>query len=553
MSYLNSNLSNPYRCDFVFAVTQGGIDATMMDYLSNSPFPAVTCVWVMSEGSPPSPVQIPYAKLMELAHNSDPFNVPDGSDPDKNQDIKNLAGARFLGGFRAQIGIPSGLDETTNVVTLGADTTSVQFNLLCSSFAVVQFTPSGQYPPASWMNKSQSSTPWIFQSRVNLRLAKFEGDQSKLPAAVQERIKSLQLQPGSFSIQQLFLQLDNPGVATVPTIMGVPNPSMLHDWLQEYFLGAYWATMIATKQPALGHAITRSADSSSLALTDLKFQTSPFISHGEHLKYPGELDTLCYLGETNNNVLPVTTGAFPWNWLDFGEQTKFHGAVAINEASVKVWFKQALLPYVKSQCMKFNPHCEASDKVYMWALPKNGMDPTTSTAGPNQLAYFTYAVKEDSSARSSEITGQENFSLEVVRASDTQIKIVQKIVLYLYVYIYGGHTDGNFVNSEISSVYDMSVDAEGSVRFTLNAAQSTRKDNPDSLDFHAFADWLYDHPNEKVIDPIEKTIQSQIDSLGNPNLATARFIVPGHASVTYKEAKFAPSGDLVFHLTYGTP
>jgi hypothetical protein len=53
ISYLNSNLSNPYRCDFVFAVTQGGINATMMDYLSNSPFPEVTCVWVMSEELPP--------------------------------------------------------------------------------------------------------------------------------------------------------------------------------------------------------------------------------------------------------------------------------------------------------------------------------------------------------------------------------------------------------------------------------------------------------------------------------------------------------------------
>jgi hypothetical protein len=147
MSYLNSDLNNPYRCDFVFAVTQGAINETMLGYLGkkDSPFPVVTCVWVMSEGPKPIPQQIPYAKLMELAHNSDPFSVPDGADPDKDQAIKNLVGTRFLGGFRAQIGLPSGLDDATNVVTLGADTTSVLFNLLCSSFDVVQYTPGGQY------------------------------------------------------------------------------------------------------------------------------------------------------------------------------------------------------------------------------------------------------------------------------------------------------------------------------------------------------------------------------------------------------------------------
>ncbi|MBV9035542.1 MAG: hypothetical protein JO182_13720 [Acidobacteriaceae bacterium] len=555
MSYLNSNLTNPYRCDFVFAVTQGAINAAMMNYLSDSPFPEISCVWVMSEGSHPAPVQIPYKKLMELAHNTDPFKVPDGIDPDKNQDVKNLVGARFLGGFRAQIGLPSGLDESVNVVTLGADTASVQFNLLCSSFHVVQYTPASQFTDPSWMNKSQpADKPWIFQSRVNLKLAKFEGSDSTLPAAVQDRIKSLQLQPGTFSIQQLFLHLDDPGGATVPSIIGVPIPSMLHDWLQEYFLGAYWTTMIATKQPVLAHAITGQADQSSLALTSLNFQTSPFIPSGQPPKNPGDLDTLCYLGETNNNVLPVTTGAFPWNWIDETERSQWHGAVAINQASLKVWLTKALLPYVKTQCMRFSPQCSAKGSyIYLQCTPYSGVDPTTSTPGPNQLAYFTYTVKEDSSARSSEITGQENFSLEVVQSSETQIKIVQKILVQLYVYVFGSHTNGNVINSEITSIYDISVDAEGSVHFTLNAPLSTRKDNPDSLDFRAFADWLLDSPNEKVIDPVTNTIRSLADSLGNPNLSTARFIVPGHAAVAYSGAKFSQSGDMVFHLTYGTP
>ena len=104
--------------------------------------------------------------------------------------------------------------------------------------------------------------------------------------------------------------------------------------------------------------------------------------------------------------------------------------------------------------------------VYPDCWPGTGNDPTTSIATGDQLAYFTYTNSEDSGARSGEISAKEDFSLVVTKNSDTQIKITQKSVVNLYLYIFGSWTSGNVVNSEITSVYDMSIDSEGSLRFS---------------------------------------------------------------------------------------
>jgi hypothetical protein len=89
------------------------------------------------------------------------------------------------------------------------------------------------------------------------------------------------------------------------------------------------------------------------------------------------------------------------------------------------------------------------------------------------------------------------------------------------------------------------------VTFTFNEKESKTTDNSANLDFSGFVDWLEDHPNGKVIDPIKNSLHRLLDVLGHPNLSTASFIVPGHASVTFSGVKFSKSGDLVFHLTYG--
>ena len=554
MTYTQSDLSNPYHGDFVFAVTQGNINAAMLNYLSNLPLPEVICVWVMSESQPHHPEQIDFKELLRRANNTDPFSVPGDADPTTNQGVKNLVGARFIGGFKARMGLPPGLDlSKANIVTLGADVTSVKFNLMCSEFVVAQYTPGDIYNNPSWMNiKQGTGTPWIFETRVNLQLVKFEGDDATLPAAVQDRIQALQLQPDSFSIQRLLFDLDNAALESVPTVPAIPITSALYRFLQTYFMGAYWNQMKANKQPVLAHAIMANPGSSSLALTDLRFQISPYINGTRPPQNPQDLYTLCYVGTTDNHQLPIALPPFTWNWIDDGQQTEWSGAVAVNRKSFGAWLTSALMPYVKTQCVAYYPVAQ-SDGFYLYAgcTYSSGQTPSTPAPPGNSLAYFTYNKDFNSQVTSLQVYLKEDLAIEVTQKSDTQISITQKIVVYLYFYVRGLHTNGNIVNSEVTSVYDMSVDDQGAVKFTFNAGESKSENTPDNVDFSGFVNGMEDDPNSKVIDPMKASISSAINSLGSPTLGAASFIVPGHADVSYSGVKFSEGGDLVFHMNYG--
>jgi hypothetical protein len=362
--------------------------------------------------------------------------------------------------------------------------------------------------------------------------------------------------PDSFSIQRLLFDLDNAFVEMGPTITGLPNSSSLREFLQKYFMDTYWTQLKANKQPVLAHAITANSDSSSLALTDLRFQISPYINGANPPRDPQDLYTLCYVGTTDNHKLPLALPPFTWNWIDDGQQQEWHGAVAVNRVSLGAWLVSALLPYFKTQCLRANPSCTADGGyTYLTCYPRTGYDPTTiSGATDGRLAYFAYKPVGEfcsASADTYEIKAGEDVTLEVLQTSETQIKIVQKVQVWLYVYIFGSKTSGYVVNSDVTSVYDLGVNDDGAVYFKLNDQLSSRKDAPDSLDWSSFSNSMLQDPNGQIIDPVTNKIRALVNVMGSPSLSTARFIVPGHASVVYSGVKFSKGDDLVFHLTYG--
>lgn len=116
---------------------------------------------------------------------------------------------------------------------------------------------------------------------------------------------------------------------------------------------------------------------------------------------------------------------------------------------------------MQSQCLTFHPTAKYKDTlIYVGCSADPGAYPTSGgrTADKVSLSYYT---KEDAQDTSVEIKVTEDFNLEVVRHSDTQIMITQKTVVYLYFYIRGLWTQGNIVDTESTSVYDMSVDDQG--------------------------------------------------------------------------------------------
>jgi len=284
MSATQSYLSSPrYGYDFVVATTQTSINATIKEFLSKGTEPEVLVCYVADSNGNPTPID--YATLIKNAHGSDPFKVPAGADPATNQDIKNLYAARYMAGFKAKIGIPPGYapSETPDFVTLGADTSAVIYNLMCSEFLVTQYTPGSGYNPAQWLSISQpSGKAWMFTSKVDLRLE--SGAFDSLPKDVQAQIKNMG--GGAFSVQQLLFDLDNAGLQSTPTISGVDPASNIGMVLQRDFLDKYFAGVKATGSPVLGCVVKKvGPDQSTLALTNFNFETLPLLSPDTKLPY----------------------------------------------------------------------------------------------------------------------------------------------------------------------------------------------------------------------------------------------------------------------------
>jgi hypothetical protein len=175
------------------ATTQASINGTMLAFLSALKEPVVNICFIADPAG--KPVQINYNVLKQNAHGSDPFAIPANINVTTGQDIKNLVAARFMVGFRAQLGIPrvQNASQLPDIVTLGTDTSAVTFNILCSQFIIVQLDPGSVYASPSWaISSQQASSPWVFTSKVDLRLSTIaKGAYTTLPPNLQKQISNL--------------------------------------------------------------------------------------------------------------------------------------------------------------------------------------------------------------------------------------------------------------------------------------------------------------------------------------------------------------------------
>ena len=423
MSASQSYLSSPqFGYDLVVATTQGSINAALQEFLSSGSEPEVVVCYVADSDGNPTPID--YQTLVANANGSDPFSVPPNADPNTDTDLQNLFKARFLAGFKAQIGVPPGYvpadapPETPpkptipDLVVLGADVSSVTFNLLCSEFIVVQYTPSSGYSPAQWLSMSQpDGNAWIFSSTVDLHLVQGQPPYSNLPLAIQNQI--LNLGGTAFSVQQLLFDLDNAKLQTMPTISGVPSGSPLDTLLTTYFLDEYFNTMQQNGQPLLGCTITvgtsgSSVPAPSITPSNLTFETCPLLdSNGQPIVANSNQDgqaptqsqldacTLNYLCAAGGDSLPPAV-PFDWNWVEENEQSQFDGVMAINRNAFVNYLRSKLDGYVAQNCLQ--PHVDVNLDKVGWSMSNGTPTVTTPASGAIVLSYSYQADDEHSSA-----------------------------------------------------------------------------------------------------------------------------------------------------------
>ena len=556
-----SNLSSPkYGYDFVVATTQASINSTMKDFLSTRTEPTVTVCYIADPTG--KPVRIDYTELKKRANNSDPFNVPNGTDVSVNADLRNLYGARFMMGFRARLGLPRATKPVLpDIVVLGSDTSGVQFNMLCSEFTVVQLEPGNGWAGPSWTNISQSpNEPWVFTSKVDLRLSTVDGSAySGLPPDVQKQIQNLGSQ--AFSVQQLLFDFTNASLMTVPQISGVTVGTSVYVMLQQYFVGAYFVQMQKESQPLLGCSIVmKDAPVSTLRLTSFNFGVNAYVnSTGQEIPKPTpeqkQLATLNYLCAANNHSLPPPV-KFSWNWVDASQVTDHDGIISINRNTFANYFQSQLMDPARKCCILPSVRVYLTDPFnstvnYSWSLAA-GQEPKVNSPATGKtvlaLSYDSGERRDTAGAGGDmgEMMLRNTYNI-TVDFSGTTIVVTQHLVCYMYVRVFQTGGSGNLVDKTITDTYDISINASGQLGTTQKSVPKDSSYSP-SVDGALNFFTNFNDISNSVRDKIREFTASRLQDM--PISAVQNYVFPGGKTFLYKNVGFSDYQDLVAMISY---
>jgi hypothetical protein len=559
-----------YGYDFVVATTQASINATMEAFLATLQEPIVTAVFVASHDNPPIATPIPFADLMKLANNVDPFTIPDNTSTDDPR-IKSLLNARFMGGFKARIGLPHVPDITKlpQMVLLGTSASQVTFNMYCSQFEIIQLTPGGGYSTeGSWFHQSQpASKPWSFTSQVNLQLVPVDRSAyNQLPPAVYQRTRGLDNAGSNFSVQQLLFDLTSAKLMTEPTINGVPSNSALWIALSTFFTGAYFQEMQADGQPILSCSVpVTNAQPSTMTLTSFEYEVNEYKDATKSMDPLDiqQLTTLGYLCAADGHHLPPAT-VFDWNWVDASQLGDHHGTIAINRKTLANYYAAQLEPFMKRVCVSVYTNVVYDAKKvetdFSWTLTGGQTptitypDPTDPTnKSPETVCRADYTSHYKDSAGDNDDLGvlelKTTYSLTVDFVGTT-IVVTQHSVCYMYARSLQTDGSGNVVDSTIVDTYTLGIDTTGKLQ--VDGYTTKKTDNPTVPSVNWFLNFFTNFNDLST--EVSKTCQCVASDLQSVPISTIQdYVFPGGQTFIYKQVFFSDYQDLVAFINYVDP
>lgn len=575
MSASQSHLSAPqYGYDIVVATIQGSVNATLDQFIHSAAQPLVVMCYV-NDGSG-NPVPIDYQTLVTNAKGSDPFNVPANADPATDADLQNLAAAGFLAGFKAQIGLPPGvpLTQITDIMVLGANTNIVTYNLLCSTFAVVQYTPASGTTSAAWLSQSQpSGAPWIFTSQVNLEFSTADqANYSSLPPAVYAATNNMGA--AEFSVQQLMFDLDTAALETSPAITGVQPNTNLYNCLQHDFINTYFTALQKSGLPLLNYTITQNGvDNSTLTISSQSLQVNPLLdASGNPVVNPtqqeSDLYSLDYLCAVNGNTL-APPAQFTWNWIEISEESQYDGVIAVNGVTFSKWLGAQLQPALQTLCII--PECICGSGLAFglgFAQDTTPQQYNVQTGQPASEQGFV-PVLYSNYAKESKASGSEFVafgSLKCVYSmssgvsfSTNQVQVVTEVCAYIDFDVEGGHSRGKVALFQSTTTYTITVDAFGNLQVDNPTPQVEDASQP--LDISI---WSKIISVDQVTNDINQLVAQVKDCIGDYLVnydngiqqcigSLKSFVFPGGQTFAFADVAFSQYQDLVAHITYVDP
>jgi hypothetical protein len=551
MSAIQSNLSST-GFDYVVAVTQDSINATLEQYLYYSGLPEVVLCYVYDTNNNPTPID--FTKFVASAKSTDPFTVPN-STPSTDQRVQNLNNANFAFAIKAKLGLPPGVPPKNlpPIVVLKPGQSNVTYTLMFAEFVAteLQFGPRGS---VTWFNEAQpSGTAWTFTGAIDLDLqaASFE----KLPASVQTVLKGLQNQGKTFSIQQLYYDLNSSDLEQGFTFNNLPSNSALSTFMTADFINTYWKALGGASVLGYGANQTSATSPQSLAVTNLNFFTPGAVGN------QGAPLTLNYLCATNNDPLPATTHAgFGWNWIEPGEISQYNGVAALNRNTLARFYAQQLRGYVQSNC--YSPAGKirvwlsgALDTTvnYQWGLTA-GQTPSV-TFPPAGAVVLTYSWSSPVVGDQAGLNGDmgklqmsSSFNLSVSFQSNATVVIVQHLVININVSYLATSDGGNVVDKQITDTYAIGVDGSGEIVATLQSSvpvdHSVTPSANGFLNFWANVEQI----SNSVTQWAQSIFGTRVTDI--PASAIRNFVFPGGNTFAFANVQFSNNQDLVSHITY---
>ncbi|KAL8961947.1 MAG: hypothetical protein Q9193_001576 [Seirophora villosa] len=546
-----------YGYDFVVATTQSSINSTMLTYLSGLNTATITKCWTRKKAT--GTVSISYEDLKKQTGGADPFKVDDGTESAPGNTVEALSRCGFVAGFQITLGIPPGIDPASvpDVVVLGNNTAAVTYNMLCSNFQIIgiEYSSDG----AEWINKSQPSTGWIFQSKVDLRLDPVPATAYwRLPKDVQAQVKNLGAD--AFGVQQLLFDLNNAGLSQVPTIPGLDPSSYAATFLTQYFVGIYFAEVQKAGAPVLNYTIVKHDNPATLIPTDLNMEVQPFLDpYGKAYAAPNKdqanMATLSYLCSCYGKRLPPAV-PFTWNWVSAEEAQQYHGVVSINRNTFATYLKSQLSTSIPKNCLVPTATVKMTNagftKTYSAGVSTGGVAAFTSPATGATVLNLHYEKQADDYAglnnNEGEIHLKPSFDVTVSFQNDN-IVITQHLNVWLKVRSLQTTVSGNIVDKTLKDTYKLGVDDDG--KLVVHRQSDPLVDKSQSLSTNAFTN-LFTCVNQIVymvqsIDFASTTFQSF------PIAVVQDFVFPGGKTFAFRQLAFSDNQDLVAAITYAEP
>ncbi|PWY94741.1 hypothetical protein BO94DRAFT_457575 [Aspergillus sclerotioniger CBS 115572] len=579
MDSKSSYLSDPRcQCDFVVATTQASINSGLLEYLDEGTQPIqYLCFLEDDKGFPTE--QISLEELINKSKGVNPFDIPkdiDGNDPR----LDALADAGFAVGVMLQIGMPLGHTPKTlpPIVTLNS-ADNVTFNLFCRQVKVVSIRYARRNIIWNVFQQPEgpAGQPWAMKMSVNLTVAGLDKELDtpyfKSHPEVRDQLRKalVNLSGTAFSLQQLFYDLDNAVLQTVPDFSTVTDPDAKHV-LETYFRNIYTKTAKEHGLPLVAvTAVTQPDDESTLKMTAFERIVNTVAAEPAATT----LDHLCAI---NNNPVPRISG-LDWNWMKPQDLEESSGIIAINR-NILAAFVAANLDMTQ-YC--FLPDVQSSG-IYLDPLVGGKSLATVSASGSHVIhgehrgydeGFQELAKTTLMSPWLSRIFTQveNNYSLDVFFEERT-IRVEQwSRINVSCTQVINNNLDSthqislNLIDKTRTDTYSISVSQNGALQLVnINEDIVDRSESPPekkeaSLDINNPGSWIVGIWDDILSSGTSRAIEGALDNIDRAaadlhELEISQlqsFVFPGARVFTYKDPFFSDHEDLVCKITYVDP